>query len=377
MKADILIKNARVIDCFNKIDAISSVAVKNGKIIDADNVNDAKCIVNAAGCLVVPGLIDFHVHCAAGLSEIAVSPEAQCFPTGVTTIVDAGSIGVANYLAFRTITTGQRVRVKAFLNVCPSGLPTVKYHEELNPKYYDKDKILRFLEQYSDQLVGLKVRQSREIVGKLGVEPLLSTLNIAEKANCPVACHTTDAPAITAELTSYFRPGDVYAHVFHGKGNTILDKDGYVIPEIREAQERGVLFDAASGRSHFSLKVATAAVAQGFLPNIISTDITTNNHWIPGSAFSLPYTMSKCLAVGMKLHDVIKRVTSVPAAFLKLERELGSLSTGTCADIAVLSSVKKEITFCDAQGNELYGNTLLKTQMTIRDGTVVFRQIDF
>ena len=275
------------------------------------------------------------------------------------------------------MTASQRVRVKAFLNVCPSGLPTVKYHEELDPRFYEEEKVLRFLRQYSDQLIGLKVRQSSEIVGELGVKPLLAALAIAEKAGCSVACHTTNAPVSAAKLVEYFRPGDVYAHVYHGKGNTILDESGTVMPEVRAAQKRGVLFDAASGRSHFSVKVAPAAVAQGFLPDIISTDITTNNHWMPGSAFSLPYTMSKCLACGMTLSDVIERVTLAPARFLHQERELGSLGCGTCADIAILSLVEKETRFGDAQGNVLTGSTLLKTQMTIRDGAVVFRQIDF
>ena len=210
---DILIKNGRVIDCYNNVDEIKDVAISNGKIVDSAGVESAQQVIDAAGCIVTPGLIDFHAHFNAQGSEFAVQPEATFFPTGVTTAVDAGTCGVANYESFRAKIMSQRVRVKAFLHVNPVGISTLNYPESQDPRHYSEAKMLIFMEKYSDQLIGLKVRHSKEIVGDLGVTPIRKTIEIAEKAGCPIACHSSNPPVPTKEFVKEFRPGDFFAHV--------------------------------------------------------------------------------------------------------------------------------------------------------------------
>lgn len=377
MKVDILIKNGRVIDPVFGTNEIKDIAISGGVISNPADVTDAKTVIDAEHCLVTPGLIDFHVHSFFMASDLAISPEAQCFPTGVTTIIDAGSSGCANYEAFRIISEFSRVRQYAFLHVNPSGIPTSAYPEEHDPQYYDEKKMLELFRKYPDRLLGVKIRESRNVVGSLGLQPFFRALEIAEKAGLPLVCHVTDGPVPSNELVKHFRKGDVYTHVYHGLGYTILDESGHVMPEFFRARERGVLFDAANGRSHFSVKVAKAALSEGFLPDIISTDATVNNSWVPGAAFSLPYTMSRYLALGLNPEEIIACVTANPAAALHQKRELGSLDIGTCADVAIHRIINKNTIFTDPLGDILHGNQLFKTELTIREGKIVYRQIDF
>lgn len=374
-KVDILIKNARVIDPYRKIDEVGNIAIKGRKIVSAENAV-ADNTIDASGCIVTPGLIDFHCHVGAFVSELGVAPETTYFPTGVTTVVDAGTTGTANYEALRMLTTICRLRIKAFLNVCPAGLVTTAYHEDLNPVHFRKEKMLELFEKYPDQLLGVKIRSSKELVGEFGTEPLRAALDIAETAGVPLVVHTTNPPIKPEELASMLRPGDVYAHVYNGKGNTVL-RDGQVIEAMREHQRRGVVMDAANGVNHFGLAVAKACIAQNFLPDIISTDLSSKSVYSPGMVFSLPYILSKYIALGLPLPEIIKRATTAPAAYLGAEKELGSLEKGTCADITIHRLVEKKEKFRDFFCEVVEGSQLLKTEMTIRDGQTVFRQIDF
>lgn len=231
-KVDYLIRNGHLIDCYQNISREKDIAVKNGKIVSADNV-EAVHEINASGCIVTPGLIDFHCHVGAFVTELGIVGEAAYFPTGVTSVVDAGSTGTSNYEAFRILTSSSRLRIKAFLNVCPAGLVTTAYHENVDPKMYQKEKILRFLEKYPNDLLGLKIRQSKEIVGDLGIEPAREMIKIAEEAKCSVVVHTTNPPGKAKDIAELLRPGDVYAHVYQGKGESVVE-NGKVIQDFIE-----------------------------------------------------------------------------------------------------------------------------------------------
>lgn len=376
MRADILIKNGRVVDTYRNIDEIRDIAIKDRKIVNAEEVTDANQIFDAANCIVTSGLIDFHTHVFVFSSEIAVSPESQCFPTGVTTVVDAGSAGVANYLSFYAATKFSKVRQFSYLHASSCGILSLASHEDHDPAHFETEKILAVLKE-NPKILGLKVRQSRNVVGDFGVRPLEAAMKISRQADKHTVCHVTDAPIPSNEIVKYFQKDDVYAHVYHGKGYTILGDDGHVMPELFEAKQRGVIFDAAVGKSHFSFDVAKAALEDGFLPDIISTDITVNNAWIDGMAFSLPSVMSRFLAIGMDIPQIVKCTTQNPARLLGMECELGSLSEGTCADIAIHRVVPHSIMFSDPCGQSLIGNKVFDTQMTISDGAVVYRSIQF
>lgn len=374
-KVDYLIRGGRVLDPYRGLDAVCDIAVKDGIIVSSEDA-DAAEEVNAEGCIVTPGLIDFHCHVCSAISDLPAAPEILCFPTGVTTAVDAGSSGTANYEAFRFLTFNSRVRILAYLNVCPAGLATKAYHENLDPACFQKNTILRYLKKYKDQLLGLKLRSSKELVGEYGLEPLRTMISIAEEAHCPVVVHTTNPPVPPEELAGLLRAGDVYAHVYQGKGDTVV-RNGHVIEEMREHQKRGVIFDAANGVNHFSLSVAQTCMAEGFLPDIISTDLTTKSAYKPGMVFSLPFILSKYIALGMPLLEIIRRVTTNPARVIGQEQELGSLCEGTCADITISREVLHHTDFRDFAGNSINGDRLLRTELTMREGEVVYRQIEF
>lgn len=372
---DYLISGGRVVDPARGVDDICDIGVKDGLIVNPQG-KEAREVIDARGCLVTPGLIDFHCHIGPASSSLGIPGEATYFPTGVTTVVDAGTSGTSNYLAFRQLTLFSRLRIKAFLNVSPEGLVTTAHHENLDPACYEEKRMLLYLDRYRDQLLGLKIRQSTELVEGRGLDPMKRMLSIAEKAHCPVVVHTTHPPCPVEELARLLRPGDVYAHVYQGKGETVI-RNGRVIPEMFSHQERGVLFDAANGVNHFSLDVARSCLEQGFLPDIISTDLSVKSVYAPGKVFSLPYIMSKYLALGMKLPEIIRRVTVHPARFLGEEKNLGSLEEGTCADVTILREVLHPVVFRDFSGAALSGDVLLRTEMTLRDGKTVFRQIEF
>ena len=374
-KVDMVIRNGRVIDTYQKLNGIQDIAVDKGMIVSAENVEGTEEI-DASGCIVTPGLIDYHAHLAYMTTELGILPDAAYFPTGVTTAVDAGSTGVGNYLSFRAQTEYSQMRIKAYLNICTAGLTSSTYHENIDPAVMNRSKMLEYVKKYSDQLLGFKVRQSREIAGELGLEPMKALLSMAGEAGCGVVVHTTNPPAEPEEIAGLLRAGDVYAHVYQGKGITIL-RDGKVRPQLYEDQKRGVCFDAANGGNHFGFQVAKAAMAEGFLPDIISTDITTKTLMKGNCVFSLPFVMSKYIALGMEIPDIIERVTQNPARQLGEERNLGSLSCGTEADIVIHRLIPRKISYRDFSGEEVLGEQLFKTEMTVRHGRCVYRQIDF
>jgi predicted amidohydrolase len=221
-------------------------------------------------------------------------------------------------------------------------------------------------------LIGLKLRQSRDVVGELGLDPLKAAIEIAEDISCPIAVHTTDPPSATDDLVELLRPGDVFVHAYHGVGNTILGANRQVLPAVRKARERGVLFDAANGRNHFSFDTAFAALADGFVPDIISTDLTTLT-WNKPPAHSLPFIISKYLNMGVALPAALAACTSVPARLLGMTGVIGTLAPGAVADIAILRLEERDTEFLDSRGQKHMGNQLLIPQATVRAGHIVYR----
>lgn len=376
MKADILIKNGLVIDPFQGTKQVQAVAIKGQKIIAAQDDMEANQVIDAAGCIVSPGLIDFHGHFSDFTSDLGANAEMICFPTGVTTIVDGGTTGAATYLGFRSRTMASKLHTFALLHINPSGISTIAYHETQDPRYCDAGKMKDYMDAYRDQLIGLKVRLSRELVGDMGLEPLRYLRNLADEIGCPVGVHTSNPPCSVEELLCYFRPGDMFFHVFQGRGTTIIGEDGHVLPAVWEAQKNGVLFDAANGKNHFAFKTAEAALADGFLPDIISTDMSALNAFSRDRVFSLPFVMSKYLMLGLDVEKILRCVVLNPARALSMERELGSLLPGTTADIAIHRVISCRTRFEDTLGEERFGEQVFRTEMTICKGVIVFRTIE-
>ena len=373
------IRGGVVVDPSRNMEGAGEVLVRGDRIAEppGNGQTDAEQVFDAGGYLVLPGLIDFHAHLFVGGSEIGIHPDSGLLPQGVTTAVDAGTAGIANYDLFSSSVVAQSaVRIKALLNVSPAGLATTRYHEDVDPRHYDLARTAALFARYRGELIGLKVRQSRDIVGNLGLEPLRATVTMAEQLGCPVVVHTTDPPSAPGELAGLLRPGDVFCHVFNGTGRTILGPDGAVLPEIREARARGVLFDAANGRMHFAFKTAREALRQSFLPDVISSDLTGMSLY-RSPVFGLPYLLSKYLNMGMPILPAVAACTSTPARLLGMAKEIGTLAAGACADIAVFKQVERPVEFRDTQGQTMMGRHILVPMLTVRAGRVVYRRPDF
>lgn len=376
MVADILIKNGLVIDPYMNSAEIRPIAVKGNKIIEAAECVSAQQEIDASGCIVSPGLIDYHGHFADTTSDLGANPEMICFPTGVTACMDAGTVGVANYLGFRARTIISKLKIFSLLHLNPAGIATISIHESQNPKYCDSSKMIQYMDQYADQIKGLKLRLGKELLDELGLTPLKHIRKLADEIGCPIIVHTTNAPCPAPEILELLRPGDVYCHVFQGEGQTIIGPDGRVYPEIYEAQKQGVIFDACNGKCNFSFQVAEKALAQGFIPDIISSDMSAFNAFTRNFVFSLPFIMSKYIMLGLDLNTIYQCTILNPARCLGYDKDFGSLLPGTTANIAVHRLIDKATRFEDAFGMTRMGQQVLRTETTICQGTIVFRTID-
>jgi len=378
---DFLIKNGHVVDTRRGLDAIMDVGVANGRIAFVGNATSlveyqCKQTVDAAGCYVTPGLIDMHAHVFYGGCSFALPPDLATLNNGITTTVEAGGVGEAAYeLFYRYTVHSCVVDVKSMLYVSSCGQPAFTYVENVDPKMYDNKRILKLCTDYSDNICGLKLKFSRSIVGDLGIAPLRESVKLAQQAGLLLCVHIKDPPVTVKEILEELRPGDIFCHVFHEDGYTILDENGELLPEVLDAKKRGILFDMAQGSSNFSHRIAKAAIDRGFLPDIVSSDLSMVSHNCP-PAYSFNYILSELLNLGMSFQDIIKRCTEVPADILKRNKE-GFIHSGEIADLAILRILQKPIHFKDSYGNEFDGNRMIKTEMTVKDGLIVYRQFDF
>ena len=373
---DLLIKNGHVIDPVNNIDGIKDIAIYNGKITKYEEREQAKHVVDAAGKYVFPGLIDAHAHMFADGTEIGIYPDVAYLPTGVTAAIDF-SAGVANYPIFRSsVIARSKVTIKSFLQVCSAGLVTTSYHENLNPKYFNPEKIDRIYHENSDNILGLKIRQSEELAQGLGIEPLRETVRIAEKVGCPVEVHCTNLPVPTCEVLETLRPGDIFEHVYQGAKNTIIDEDGKLYPCVQEARKRGIIFDTAEVRKHGDFEVMLAAKEQGFIADMCSTDLVLASMF-RRPIFSLPNLMSRYICMGIPMAQVVKMATETPAKLMKMSGEIGCLSEGARADVAIFDWIDFKQLYRDWKGSEFTADKLLKPEMTVKGGQIMYCAPDY
>jgi len=373
---DLIIRNGTVIDPANKRDEKADVAIDNGKIVDAAKDGRFRQTIDASGCFVCPGLIDYHMHLSP-LAEIGVGGELACFPSGVTSVVDCGSSGAATYEGYRPALFSSRLTSRAFLHVCSAGLATGQYHENPDPRHWDRKKIRRLFGEYPNELIGLKVRVGKEIVGSLGLSPLEEAIKLGDELGVPIMVHCSNPPSKMSDLLSLLRRGDTITHAFQDQGDSILDDRGRISDAANKARNRGVIFDVANANIHFSFAVARQALLEGFLPDTISTDLTTRSLYKRPAVFNLAFVLSKYLNLGMSLDQVIACGTSNPAGILNCSNTLGQLKPGADADIAVFRLMEKETDFGDRKGEIVKGRILLKPMLTVKQGELVYRDMEF
>lgn len=375
---DLIIKNGMAIDTSLGINRKMNIAVNRGKIVETGACEDleAKTVIDAEGCYVTPGLIDFHCHIYYGGCTFGLPPEIMHFPQGVTTVVDGGSTGEATFGAFyKNVLTDSLADTKAFLLMSSGGQISHNYLEHMNPDGFQRERILDVCEKYRDKIVGLKLRQSIPIVKEYGLEPLKRAVEIAEEAGLRVSVHSSNAPGEVKETLEILRSGDIYCHAFHQIGKTILDDNGKVLPEVWDAREKGVLFETARGNTQFSAYIAEKAFDQGFFPDIISSDeaIASKTNQ-PSMSFSS--IMSELLNMGMPFYEIIKRCTEIPGRLIGASAN-GFLRKGGKADLAIFRIVDMERSYKDFYGNEVHSKRFIKPELTLKDGLIVHRAFDF
>ncbi len=373
---DLLIKNGHVVDPKNNRNSVCDIGIYNGKITPYDSREEAKHTIDASGKYVFPGLIDAHAHMFADGTEIGIYPDIAYLPTGVTAAIDC-SAGVANYRLFKSSIVAQsKVTIKSFLQVCSAGLVTTAYHENINPKYFNEEKMYRIYHENKDNILGLKIRQSEELAEGLGIEPLRETVRIAEKIGCRVEVHCTNLPVPTEEVLNTLRPGDIFEHVYQGVKNTIIDENGRLYDCVKKARERGIWFDSAEGRKHGDYDVMLAAMKQGFVADMCSTDLVIGSMF-RRPIFSLPNLMSRYICMGLPVEQVVKMSTWTPAKLMNMEDEIGHLGEGANADVAIFDWMDCKQTYRDWKGTEFKADKLLKPEMTIKDGQIVYCAPDY
>ena len=375
---DFLIQNGNIFDPSTGRITQGNIAIESGKIAKPREGKTYRQVIDAEGCIVAPGLIDYHVHYFLHGSENGVNADASSFCCGITTGVDGGTCGAGGYEMYRrSVVSTSEVRILNYLLVASGGQSNDRYPENLDPKFFDEEKILDLFAKYPDNLVALKTRISHSIITpEMARASIPRTVEIAEKAGVRVVVHVTDCSIPLDELADMLRPGDVICHIYHGRGeNTCLDKNGRVLPGLLKARERGVLFDASNGRSNFDIEVCRKALAQGFTPDVISSDNNTSS-WFLQPMHTLPRILSKFIDFGMSLEDVLTAATLTPAKLVN-RPELGSMSEGTPADVAVFRLKKKQVPYTDINGHTFTGSQVLVPMMTFKGGKCMYCQADF
>ena len=373
---DIVLKGGHVIDAKNHLSAIRDVAITGGRIAAvAPDIpaRQARKVIDASSLYVVPGLVDMHEHVFAAsmdreyLGEDCIRPDGFSFRSGVTTVVDAGSSGWRSFGVLRDeIINKEQTRVFAMLNIVGHGMGG-RLDVEQNTHDMDPAKTAEVARRNSDVVVGIKVAHyagPEWLAVDRGVEA-------GKLANIPVmvdfATFRPERPFQDLVL-KHLRPGDIYTHQYL-RVVPMLDEHGRVLPYLFEARRRGVIFDVGHGGGSFSFAQAIPAVKQGFVPDSISTDLHTDS--MNAGMKNMLNVMSKFLNMGMSLDDVIACSTWHPARQIH-HQELGNLSVGSVADVAVLRLVHGSFGFVDSAGLRLRGSQKLVAEMTLRAGKIVW-----
>jgi dihydroorotase len=369
---DLILRNGRLLDPGSSLDRPGAVAITSGRIasLAPDPQDGAALDIDVGGAIICPGLIDLHVHVYDGGTSLGVAPAAAADHSGVTTLVDAGSAGPANFRGFREhIIERTDIRILAFINISFAGIfgfgRTFAVGEGIDPDLLQAGECLEAIAAHREFIAGIKVRVGPKSSGSLGIMPLDLALEVAAQAGLPVMVHVERAPPALEDVVARLRPGDILTHCSRPLPNAVAEESGDVLPACLAARDRGVLFDVGHGRGSFSFASFRRMRDAGFLPDIVSSDVHAFNHLDRG--VDLMSTMSKLHALGVPLETVIGMATGKPAAALR-RSDLGHIRVGDPADLSVIEIVQDVTTLADATGDTLRADSRIAARGVVRGG---------
>ncbi len=373
---DVLIKGGLVIDPAQELDGQMDVAVSGDKIVlVAEQIPATECrkVIDAAGKIVTPGLIDLHCHCYDGGIPDGLLPDDAGVKQGVTTVVDAGSAGQATFGGLaKYVIPAAHTTVFCFLHLGSQGLsimPEIRDWQEI-----DLAATEAVIGAYPGLIKGVKLRLVGNTVASAGARVVEMAKETAGKFGLPIMIHIGDikrqiSPTLTREFLPLMEEGDILSHVFTGNLGGILLEDGTVMPELRAAAERGVVMDIANGRANLSFEVARKGMSQGIMPTTLSTDVVLPS--LTTLVYGLTVTMSKFLPLGLDIKQIIEMTTINSARALRIEDRKGSLKPGMDADISVLEILSGNWELADSVPETLRITELVSPVLVVKAGQVI------
>ena len=343
----------------------SSIAIRGGKYIDPGVIS--KGYLNRL--VLVSGLTDLHTHLFRG-QDIGIDAEQNLLGYGVTSAVDAGSAGGHLFQVFReSVIEKSKLRIKAFLNISSIGTTSVRLQGELvSPQYLDVDLAVKTVQEHSDVIVGIKVRASFDAGGANTDNALLIARAAADKAGVPLMVHLGPAPSEVDLILNNLGTGDILTHSFTGWSGNTLVQEGRPRKAFEKAIKRGVLIDVGHGAGGFDAHVAKLMLNHGFLPDSISSDI---HSYSIDKVISLPNVMSKFLALGMTIEEVLTRTTTNPEKIAKFEKSESTFTIGEPATFTIFEIETGNFNFSDVHGHTFDGDLRFKPVLTLHNGEVI------
>jgi len=379
-KFDLVVKGGELLDPSQSLRARRDIGMRFGRIeaVEADiPVARALRVLDASGRLVLPGLVDLHSHVYPYGSALGIPADELVPFQGTTTMVSAGDAGANNFAAFRRYVQAQtRTRLYAFVHIANIGLAGFPEPELYHLGFAHPEECGKTVAENADIAIGVKVRMSENVINQAGIEPLKRAIRASEIAGggARVMCHIggVATPALMGEILNTLRQGDILTHCYSGAPNlanrfTNIVIDGKLLPEALAAKKRGVMFDIGHGGGSFDFTVAEAAMQQGAAPDTISSDI----HVVSGNTPGMPYltwVMSKFMALGFTLEQVVRMATVVPAGIINRLPKLGTLQVGAPADCTMVEIVQGPVEFVDTRNNKRSGKSYIKPVQSVVAG---------
>jgi dihydroorotase len=379
-KFDLVVKGGEVLDPSQSLRARRDIGIRYGVVeaLEADiPAARAQRVLDASGKLVTPGLVDLHAHVYPYGSAIGIPADELVPHQGTTTCVSAGDAGANNFAAFRRHIAAQtRTRLYAFVHIANTGLTPFPVAELYNIDFAQVDACAKAVAENADMAIGVKVRMSENVIAKHGTEPLKRGIQACEAsgtgAKMMVHIGGVETRQLMSQILDLLRPGDVLTHCYSGAPNiagdfTNIVQDGKLLPAALAAKQRGVIFDIGHGGGSFDYTIAEAAMQQGCPPDTISSDIHVFSGNTPGMPY-LTWVMSKFLAMGFTLEQVVAMATAAPAKVINRAPKLGTLQVGAPGDVSVLEVVEGPVSFVDTRNNTRTGQRYLKPVQTVAGG---------